>query len=110
MGVGGWAEILIGRMSRSTLRGRLHLSARISGWRSRRRVPRTFSFNEVHAADLATPPRGNTGQVVLVKVGHHNEPNEAVIWESPQQFVIGTTSKVDVTITGKMFALRLSSL
>ncbi len=54
--------------------------------------------------------RGNAGQVVLVTLGHHNEPNEPVIWESPQQFVIGTTSKVDVTITGKMFALRLSSL
>lgn len=53
--------------------------------------------------------RGNTGQVVLVQIGTLDEPNASIQWQPPQQFVIGVTQKLDVTLSAKMFALRLSS-
>lgn len=53
---------------------------------------------------------GTAGEVVMVTLGVVEAPDQAVVWKAPKQYIIGTTKHLDYTASGKMFALRLSSL
>ena len=53
---------------------------------------------------------GVSGEVVLITLGAVDAVDKAIRWGSPRQYIIGTTEKLDFTIQGKMFAIRLSSL
>lgn len=53
---------------------------------------------------------GVSNEIVLVTIGAVDAVDKAIRWSSPRQYIIGTTEKLDFTIQGKMFAIRLSSL
>jgi hypothetical protein len=54
--------------------------------------------------------KGPIGTVLTITLGGHDEVNEAVTWDEPQQYVLGQDQYVDATISGKLFGIRLDSL
>lgn len=52
---------------------------------------------------------GTAGGIVWVEVGVQNEIAGPVTWGAKQIFVIGTTKKIDVFMSGRLLALRFSS-
>jgi hypothetical protein len=52
---------------------------------------------------------GTAGGVVSVEVGTQMEPEGAVNWLPAQDFIIGTTKKIDVLATGRLLCYRFSS-
>lgn len=52
---------------------------------------------------------GTVGDTLTIEIGRILELNEAVVWKETRVWTIGTTKKLDVTITGITFAIRISS-
>jgi hypothetical protein len=52
---------------------------------------------------------GTLGGVVKIKIGVQNEINGAVQWGALQNFIIGTTTRVDVLMSGRLLAIHLES-
>lgn len=52
---------------------------------------------------------GTTGGVVKVDVGTQMEIGGAVTWRSTQDYIIGTTQKIDCLMSGRLLALRFRS-
>jgi hypothetical protein len=52
---------------------------------------------------------GTAGDTLQVEIGSVMELNEPLVWKETRTWIIGTTKKVDVTITGITFAIRISS-
>lgn len=52
---------------------------------------------------------GSTGGVLLVEFGVQDLPTSPVVWSPAQQWVIGTTQKLDTLLSGRLFAIRISS-
>jgi hypothetical protein len=52
--------------------------------------------------------KGANGLAIQVQLGVHDEPNEAVTWKPPQQYIIGISRWIDTTLNGKLFAVRFS--
>lgn len=52
---------------------------------------------------------GKAGDVIWITLGSCDSVAQPVKWKDPRQFIIGVSQKVDVTLTGKMFAMRLES-
>jgi hypothetical protein len=52
---------------------------------------------------------GTVGTTVWVEIGGQMNMSEDPVWAAPQPFVIGTTEKIDCTVTGRLFGIRFSS-
>jgi hypothetical protein len=53
---------------------------------------------------------GSVGASVTVEVGSQFDLSAPVVWASPRTFVIGSTEKIDVRVSGRLLAFRVSSL
>lgn len=53
---------------------------------------------------------GTEGDVVYITMGSADSVMKPIVWKEPKQFVIGVDEHVDVTVTGKMFGLRITSV
>lgn len=52
---------------------------------------------------------GTSGGEVLVEVGVQEVPTGPIDWQPAQTWTIGTTQKLDMLLSGKLFALRIRS-
>lgn len=52
---------------------------------------------------------GKVGDVVNITLGSSDSVAEVTTWKDPQQFIIGQDTKIDCTLSGKLFALRITS-
>jgi hypothetical protein len=52
---------------------------------------------------------GATGTKLKVTFGHADGVGEPVTWRDPLEFVIGTTRKFDITLSGKVMAMRIEA-
>jgi hypothetical protein len=52
---------------------------------------------------------GKVGTVVYITLGASDDVMKDITWLAPRQYVLGDMTSVDVTLTGKMFGLRLES-
>jgi hypothetical protein len=52
---------------------------------------------------------GTQGGIVQVTIGFQMEIDGPVTWGTPQNYVIGTTKKIDCLVSGRLFAIRFSS-
>lgn len=53
--------------------------------------------------------KGNVGTKLLLTFGTANTPGKNIQWRSPKTFTIGVSEKVDLTLTGKMLAVRIET-
>lgn len=52
---------------------------------------------------------GISGQVLQIQLGACMGVAEPIVWEPARQFIIGTDTKVDCTLSGKLFGIRIIS-
>jgi hypothetical protein len=52
---------------------------------------------------------GATGAVISISIGSQTVLGGPVTWQDPQNFTIGTTTKLNCTISGRLFALKFES-
>lgn len=53
--------------------------------------------------------KGVAGQKLLVTFGTANTVGKDISWRSAKSFTIGTSEKIDLTLTGKMLAVRIET-
>ncbi len=52
---------------------------------------------------------GKTGDVVTITLGTTDSVANPIVWDTPQQFILGQSVKVDCTLAGRLFAIRVTS-
>lgn len=63
---------------------------------------------QTHKLITALYPKA-TGGPFNIRVGSQNHPDDAIAWNSPQTFIPGTDEKIDVSVSGKLIAVRFES-
>ncbi len=53
--------------------------------------------------------QGTAGDQLTITLGSAFYPDGPIVWATPHTFIIGTTEKLDCTLTGKLFAIRIES-
>lgn len=51
---------------------------------------------------------GEDGTRLLLTFGTADSVSEPINWRPPQEYILGTTRKLDLTLSGKVFAVRIS--
>lgn len=52
---------------------------------------------------------GNTGSTISIQVGAAMNPNQAITWGAPQTFTVGSTEKIDCSVSGRYIAVRFTN-
>jgi hypothetical protein len=52
---------------------------------------------------------GNPGDVVGITLGASMGPGQPTVWEPKRTYIIGTSTKIDCTLTGRTFGIRVES-
>ena len=52
---------------------------------------------------------GNTGATISIQVGAAMNPNQAITWDTPRTFTVGSTEKIDCSISGRYLAIRFTN-
>lgn len=52
---------------------------------------------------------GTDGDIVSISLGYSMGVNQDTVWESPKPYIIGTSVKVDCTLTGRTFGVKVES-
>ena len=52
---------------------------------------------------------GREGSTLSVTLGSQAEPDQGIVWKPAKQYIIGVTKKLDFTLSGRLFAIRIES-
>jgi hypothetical protein len=106
LGVGELVLYWVDALPFSTQKG--WVERKYLGFPARANVPPDMS-TEKFVTRLWPRFTGTAGTVVYIKLGAADSVAEDIVWDPPQQFIIGQDKFVDCTLTGKVFAFRIDS-
>jgi len=52
---------------------------------------------------------GREGDTLSVTLGSQAETDQGIVWKTAKQYIIGSTKKLDFTLSGRLFAIRIES-